>query len=97
VLATDVDGVWDDAGRLIASMTDARAGAAAGDAQDDVTGAMSAKVDAALEIAATGARTTIVNGRIGGRVLAALLRRSVPGTEVLCQAPAPATPIVSGP
>lgn len=82
VFATDVDGVWDSAGRLLTKATEPILAAADSDARD-VSGGMSAKVAAALEIAGTGARTTIVNGSVGGRVLDALMRRSVPGTEVL--------------
>jgi isopentenyl phosphate kinase len=81
VFATDVDGVWDSAGRLITTVTEPGLAATDSDARD-VTGGMTAKVAAALEIAGTGARTTIVNGGIGGRVLDALLRRPGPGTEV---------------
>jgi len=88
VFATDVDGVWDSAGRLITQATELDLATADSDVRD-VTGGMSAKVAAALEIAGTGARTTIVNGGVGGRVLDALLRRSVPGTEVLRAAGAP--------
>jgi isopentenyl phosphate kinase len=81
VFATDVDGVWDSAGRCIPEVT--QPGAAAGDSdQRDVTGGMSAKIAAALDIAATGARTTIVNGRIPGRVRDALEGRTVIGTRV---------------
>jgi isopentenyl phosphate kinase len=82
VFATDVDGVWDSAGRLIREI--AEPGMAADDSdRRDVTGGMSAKVAAALEIAATGASTTIVNGRIRGRVRDALARRAVTGTRVV--------------
>lgn len=82
VFATDVDGVWDSAGQLIREVTEP--GLAVGDSdQRDVTGGMSAKIAAALEIAATGARTTIVNGRIRGRVRDALARRTVTGTRVV--------------
>jgi isopentenyl phosphate kinase len=82
VFATDVDGVWDSHGSLIAEVTEP--GLAVGDSdRRDVTGGMSAKIAAALEIAATGARTTIVNGRITGRVRDALARRTVTGTRVV--------------
>jgi isopentenyl phosphate kinase len=82
VFATDVDGVWDSASRLVTEVNGPGLAATDSDARD-VTGGMSAKVASALEIAGTGARTTIVNGTIGGRVLDALLRRSVRGTEVV--------------
>lgn len=86
VFATDVDGVRDSAGQLIPTATQPGVAAADSDARD-VTGGMSAKLAAALEIAGTGARTTIVNGRVAGRVRDALLRRSVQGTEVLMLQP----------
>lgn len=82
VFATDVDGVWDSDGRLVGEMT--RPDLADNDSdRRDVTGGMSAKVVAALDIATTGARTTIVNGRIRGRVRDALARRTVTGTRVV--------------
>lgn len=81
VFATDVDGVWDTDGRLIGELTQPAVAPDSNDRQD-VTGGMSAKVAAALEIAATGARTTIVNGRVRGRVRAALARREVIGTSI---------------
>jgi isopentenyl phosphate kinase len=82
VFATDVDGVWDSDGRLIAQVTEPRLTVDDSDRRD-VTGGMSAKIAAALEIAETGARTTIVNGRIPGRVRDALARRTVTGTRVV--------------
>ena len=87
VFATHVDGVWNLAGHLIPEVTDIREvigpGLAVGESdRRDVTGGMSAKVAAALDIATTGARTTIVNGRIRGRVRDALARRPVTGTLV---------------
>jgi isopentenyl phosphate kinase len=82
VFATDVDGVWDSAGRLIPEVTETGLPVDDSDRRD-VTGGMSAKIAAALEIAATGARTTIVNGRIPGRVRDALARRTVTGTRVI--------------
>jgi isopentenyl phosphate kinase len=82
VFATDVDGVWDPAGRIIQEVR--QPGLAVSDSDlRDVTGGMSAKVAAALDVADTGARTTIVNGRVRGRVRAALARRAVIGTRVL--------------
>jgi isopentenyl phosphate kinase len=93
VFATDVDGVWDSAGQLIREVTEPGLAAADSDRRD-VTGGMSAKVATALEIAATGARTTIVNGRIRGRVRDALARRTVTGTRVVgcASRPAPGGP-----
>lgn len=82
VFATDVDGVWDSAGQLIQEVTEPPLAVSDSDRRD-VTGGMSAKVAAALDIAATAARTTIVNGRIRGRVRDALTRRTVTGTRVL--------------
>jgi isopentenyl phosphate kinase len=82
VLATDVDGVWDSDGQLLREVTTPNL--AVGDSdRRDVTGGMSAKIVAALEIAASGARTTIVNGRVRGRVRDALARRNVTGTRVV--------------
>jgi isopentenyl phosphate kinase len=96
VFATDVDGVWDPAGQLIAEVTES--GRAVDDSdRRDVTGGMSAKIAAALEIAATGARTTIVNGRVRGRVRAALTRRAVIGTRVMSHAGRPGEAGQSGP
>jgi isopentenyl phosphate kinase len=91
VLATDVDGVWDEDGTLLPEV--ARPAAAADDNdRRDVTGGMSAKVTAALDIAATGARTTIVNGRVRGRLRDALARRPVTGTRVLAPGARPPEP-----
>jgi isopentenyl phosphate kinase len=88
VFATDVDGVWDSAGELIPEVTEPGASVADSDRRD-VTGGMSAKIVAALEIAGTGARTTIVNGRIRGRIRGALTRRDVIGTRVISDASRP--------
>jgi isopentenyl phosphate kinase len=95
VFATDVDGVWDPAGQLIQEVTGP--GLPVGDSdRRDVTGGMSAKIAAALDIATLGARTTIVNGRIRGRVRDALGRRRVIGTRVAGHEPlALATPPAS--
>lgn len=82
VFATDVDGVWDPAGALVPELTEPDVPVNDSDLRD-VTGGMSAKVLAAMDIAATGARTTIVNGRIRGRVRDALIRRDVTGTRVV--------------
>lgn len=97
VFATDVDGVWNSAGQLIQEVTEP--GLTVGDSdRRDVTGGMSAKIAAALEIAATGARTTIVNGRIRGRVRDALARRTVTGTRVVgCGSPSQAAPARTAP
>jgi isopentenyl phosphate kinase len=81
VFATDVDGFQDAAGRLVPEVFEPDPDVGDSDRRD-VTGGMSAKITAALAIAATGARTTIVNGRIGGRVRDALARRAVTGTRV---------------
>jgi isopentenyl phosphate kinase len=95
VFATDVDGVWDPAGRLIREITEL--GLSAGDSdRRDVTGGMSAKIAAALDIATTGARTMIVNGRIRGRVRDALARRAVTGTRVFGDGFRPGDPGGSG-
>ena len=82
VFATDVDGVWDSTGRIIDEVSEPGTAVSESDRRD-VTGGMSAKVAAALVIAQTGTRTTIVNGRVRGRVRGALSRRAVPGTRVL--------------
>jgi isopentenyl phosphate kinase len=82
VFATDVDGVWDDDGRIIEEITEPDLTVSDSD-RKDVTGGMSAKIEAALHIAATGASTSIVNGRIRGRVRDALTRRPITGTRVI--------------
>lgn len=82
VFATDVDGVWDAAGQLVPEVTEPELAANDSDRRD-VTGGMSAKIPAAMDIATTGARTTIVNGRVSGRVRDALVRRPVTGTRVI--------------
>jgi isopentenyl phosphate kinase len=82
VFATDVDGVFGAGGQLLPVVTEPGAAAAVGSDQRDVTGGMSAKISAALLIAGTGALTSIVNGRIRGRVRDALARREVKGTRV---------------
>jgi isopentenyl phosphate kinase len=50
---------------------------------DDVTGAMAAKVKAGQAIAFGGARVSIVNGLVPGRVADALAGREVLGTEIV--------------
>ena len=91
VFATDVDGVWDPAGQLIPEITGPDLAASDSDRQD-VTGGMSAKVAAAVDIARSGALTSIVNGRIPGRVRGALARRQVTGTRVLAPSARPGGP-----
>lgn len=98
VFATDVDGVWDPAGRLVPEVTEPGLAVVGNDSdRRDVTGGMSAKITAALDIAATGARTTIVNGRIRGRVRDALTRRAVIGTRVAGNGSRPGGPGEPGP
>lgn len=82
VFATDVDGVWDFGGKLIPELTEPELAVSDSDRRD-VTGGMSAKVVAAMDIAAIGTHTTIVNGRVRGRVRDALIRRNVIGTRVI--------------
>ncbi|MFC4032601.1 isopentenyl phosphate kinase [Streptomyces polygonati] len=86
VFATDVDGVWDPTGRIMPEVTQPDLAVSDSDRRD-VTGGMSAKIAAALSIARTGARTTIVNGRVRGRVRDALAGRSVIGTRVVGRSP----------
>jgi isopentenyl phosphate kinase len=95
VFATDVDGVWDSAGQVMPRVTEPALAASASDRRD-VTGGMSAKIVAALDIAATGARTTIVNGRIRGRVRGALAGRAVTGTLVASSGTRPGEPVTPG-
>jgi isopentenyl phosphate kinase len=84
VFVTDVDGVLDDDGRLIEfvdEVTSLRAGASGSDAHD-VTGGMTAKLDAALRIARTNRQVAIVNGLVPGRLRETLSGGHAPGTVV---------------
>jgi isopentenyl phosphate kinase len=82
VFATDVDGVWGPDGQLMSEVAQPKPAADDNDRRD-VTGGMSAKITAALAVAATGARTTIVNGRVPGRVRDVLSHRATVGTRVV--------------
>lgn len=89
---TDVDGVLDDLGALITELPVAESAVASLGGQDDITGAMDAKVVAARHAARHGAAVTIVNGLVPGRLRAALRGDAVIGTRVLSPAITPARP-----
>jgi isopentenyl phosphate kinase len=87
VWATDVDGVLSapgEAGELVAALDplDAGRSAALVDPAEPSTGSMRGKVESALRLAAAGIPSQIVNGRVPGRVAAALAGRPVLGTRV---------------
>lgn len=90
VFVTDVDGVLDDRGELITELNTADGPVASLGGPDDITGAMDAKVVAARQAAWHGADVVIVNGRVPGRLRAALRGEAVIGTRVV--APAAVTP-----
>jgi isopentenyl phosphate kinase len=83
VFVTNVDGLLDPAGRLLTEIDAAHLPQARDSDRADVTGGMSAKLASALRAAESGAATTIVNGRVPGRLRDALLGRPVIGTRVL--------------
>lgn len=82
VFVTDVDGVLDDRGRLVPELGAAQESLAAVGGQDDITGAMEAKLVAARHAVREGARAVIVNGLIPGRLRGALRGDAVVGTRV---------------
>lgn len=84
VFVTDVDGVLDEHGRLIEFIDDItpfRGGVSDNDLRD-VTGGMTAKVDAALRIARADRQVTIVNGLVPGRLRETLCGGRPRGTVV---------------
>jgi isopentenyl phosphate kinase len=84
VFVTDVDGVLDADGRLIEFVDDItpfRGDASDSDARD-VTGGMTAKLDAALRIARTNRQVAIINGLVPGRLRQTLSSGHAPGTVV---------------
>lgn len=82
VFVTDVDGVLDDGGALVTDLGMAQSPLASIGGQEDITGAMSAKLDAARQAVREGAAAVIVNGLIPGRLRAALRGDEVVGTRV---------------
>lgn len=91
VFVTDVDGVLDGRGKLIPELA-ADAPLASLGGQDDITGAMDAKVVAARQAAWNGSAAVIVNGRVPGRLRAMLRGDEVVGTRVTGPAQAPPVP-----
>ncbi len=89
VFATDVDGICDEGGQVLSQLAAGEVMFSHDSDRLDVTGGMQAKVAAAREIASYGAWTTIVNGRVPGRVRDALTRRPVVGTRVVVADTAP--------
>lgn len=83
----ETDGVWDDAGRTIPSIsaeTFARAAQAIGaPAGTDVTGGMLHRVETALGLARLGIPSLILNGLVPGALERALSGETAGGTEVL--------------
>ena len=92
VFVTDVDGVLDDSGRLISEIGAGEAPLASLGGQDDITGAMDAKVVAARLVAQNGAAAVIVNGLVPGRLRAALRGDETVGTRVTGPVPAASAP-----
>jgi isopentenyl phosphate kinase len=82
VFVTDVDGILDDDGALVADLGTEEVPLASLGGQDDITGAMSAKLEAARQAVQEGAATVIVNGLIPGRLRAALRGDAVVGTRL---------------
>jgi isopentenyl phosphate kinase len=83
----ETDGVWDDAGRTIPSISAATFGEAAkaigAPAGVDVTGGMLHRVETALGLARQGIPSLILNGLVPGALERALRDEAVEGTEVL--------------
>lgn len=82
VFVTDVDGVLDAEGNVVAELHDVDVMGTARGNGPDVTGSMRAKVAAALEVAAV-CPTVILNGNERGRLFDALKGKPVPGTRPL--------------
>jgi isopentenyl phosphate kinase len=82
VFVTDVDGVLDERGMLVAERSGAQQQVAVFGDQDDITGAMDAKLAAAVQSARAGTQAIIVNGLVPGRLRAALRGEQVTGTRV---------------
>lgn len=80
----DTPGVYDDAGRPLATLTPAEAArlAPGGSAGTDVTGGMAHRVQATLRLAAAGIPSTIADGRTPGLLAAHLATGTSPGTRI---------------
>jgi len=84
VWATDVDGVLDASGAVMPCVTRQNiqdVGIRASDARD-ATGGMTGKLENALLLAESGVPSCIVNGRVPGRIAAALAGGRVVGSRV---------------
>ncbi len=78
----ETDGVYDSAGETIPRLSrleDAAIGAARG---TDVTGGMRLRLDTCLTLARRGIPSTILDGRLPGRLAAAIRGEDVPGTRI---------------
>ena len=88
VWASDVDGVLDPGGRPLKLLTSVSRRELEKwfdpwrEPSPPGTGEMRGKIEAALRLAAEGIPSTVVNGRVAGRVEAALAGREVMGTVV---------------
>jgi isopentenyl phosphate kinase len=83
ILATDVDGVLNQEGKLIELMNQDNASAILSEvssAKSDVTGGMRGKVSELLELSGTGIQSLVINALEKGRVKNALLGKRVKGT-----------------
>lgn len=83
VFVTDVDGVLDQRGALVAEISGGTQLASQTSDREDITGGMAAKLRAARHAAGYGATVTIVNGHVPGRLRDALRGSQVTGTRVL--------------
>ncbi len=83
VLATNVDGVLDNEGRVIERINRENAQSIIGftdEIEGDVTGGMKGKVSELIELSETGVSSLVVNALTPGRVKNALLGKTVKGT-----------------
>lgn len=85
VFVTDVDGVLDQRGALVAEIGGSTQLSSQASDREDITGGMAAKLRAARQAAGHGATVTIVNGHIPGRLRDALRGSQVTGTRVLTE------------
>ncbi|HUO86953.1 MAG TPA: hypothetical protein VM617_06150, partial [Thermoanaerobaculia bacterium] len=80
----DTPGVYDDAGRPLASLSAAEAARLrpGGSAGTDVTGGMAHRLEGVLRLAGTGVVSTIADGRAAGLLHDFMVSGAAPGTRV---------------
>lgn len=94
---TDVDGVLGPDGRPVPEIVGPHHLDAHESDRDDVTGGMTAKLEAALEVARAGTAVTILNGTVPGRLAAALRGELVVATRIPAGTAGPSSCSAAGP